>query len=90
MPIEFLDWQCLTISALGWGQIQIASSSHIKAIQQNSRKRWMLQLCDAVLEFYPREISRISERIQKFESVREYWENREDIWENDALVDHGQ
>jgi len=50
----------------------------------------MLQLCDAVLEFYPREISRISERIQKFESIREYWENKVDIWRNDALVDHGQ
>jgi len=90
VPIEFLDWQCLTIGALGWGQIQIASSNHIQTIQQNSRKRWMLQLCDAVLEFYPREISKISERIQKFESVREYWENKVDIWGNDALVDHGQ
>jgi hypothetical protein len=23
-PIEFLDWDCLTMGALGWGQIQIA------------------------------------------------------------------
>lgn len=23
IPIEFLDWSCLTIGALGWGQIQI-------------------------------------------------------------------
>jgi len=27
VPIEFLDWDCLTIGALGWGQIQIANSN---------------------------------------------------------------
>ena len=26
IPIEFLGWDCLTIGALGWGQIQIANS----------------------------------------------------------------
>lgn len=88
LPIEFLDWQCLTIGALGWGQIQLANSNHIQTIQHNSRKRWMLQLCDAMMEFYPKEIGKISDRIQKFESVREYWENREDIWASDSLSDH--
>lgn len=29
VPIEFLDWDCLTIGALGWGQIQIANSNRI-------------------------------------------------------------
>ena len=24
-PIEFLDWECLTVGALGWGQLQIAN-----------------------------------------------------------------
>jgi len=88
LPIEFLDWRCLTIGALGWGQIQIADSNHIQTIPQNSRKRWMLQLCDAMMEFYPREISKISERIRKFEGVREYWENKEDIWTSHSLSDH--
>ncbi len=27
VPIEFLGWDCLTIGALGWGQIQIANSN---------------------------------------------------------------
>jgi len=27
VPIEFLSWDCLTIGALGWGQIQIANSN---------------------------------------------------------------
>ena len=29
VPIEFLGWDCLTIGALGWGQIQIANSNKI-------------------------------------------------------------
>jgi hypothetical protein len=29
VPIEFLGWDCLTIGALGWGQIQIANSNII-------------------------------------------------------------
>jgi len=68
-PIEFLDWDCLTIGALGWGQIQIANSNYIKILDKYSRKDWMLQLCDAMIEFYPREIGKIKERIQRFEQV---------------------
>lgn len=79
-PIEFLDWECLTVGALGWGQIQIANSNNIITVPQQSRKEWMLQLCDVMMEFYPREIGKITERIQRFERVREYWENKEDVW----------
>ena len=79
-PIEFLDWECLTVGALGWGQIQIANSNNIQTVPQNSRKEWMLQLCDVMMAFYPREIEKISERIQRFENVREYWKNKEDVW----------
>lgn len=79
-PIEFLDWECLTVGALGWGQIQIANSNNIRTVEQNSRKEWMLQLCDVMIDFYPREIGKIRERIQRFESVRKYWKNKEDVW----------
>ena len=30
VPIEFLNWSCLTIGALGWGQIQIANANRIE------------------------------------------------------------
>ena len=80
VPIEFIDWKCLTVGALGWGQIQIANSNSIQTVPQYSRKDWMLQLCDAMMAFYPREIEKITERIQRFESVREYWVNKEDVW----------
>lgn len=79
-PIEFLDWKCLTVGALGWGQIQIADSNDIRTIEKNSRKEWMLQLCDVMMDFYPREISKITERIQRFENVKKYWEDKQDVW----------
>ncbi len=79
-PIEFLDWECLTVGALGWGQIQIANSNNIKLIDRYSRKKWMLQLCDTLFEFYPKEIIKIQERIERFDTVKMYWESREDIW----------
>lgn len=83
-PIEFLDWSCLTIGALGWGQIQIANSNNIQTRENYSRKKWMLQLCDAMMEFYPREIGKIHQRLQRFEKVREHWSGREDVWLNQA------
>jgi len=75
VPIEFFDWDCLTIGALGWGQIQIANSNFIKINPQYSRKKWMIQLCDLLFEFYPREIGKINTRIERFRKVREYWES---------------
>lgn len=79
-PIEFLDWECLTVGALGWGQIQIANSNIIKVVKGYSRKKWMLQLCDTMLEFYPKEVLKIQNRIGRFGEVKAYWESREDIW----------
>lgn len=79
-PIEFLEWDCLTVGALGWGQIQIANSNNIQTKERKSRKDWMLQLCDVMMEFYPREIDKIRERTKRFEKVREHWEGKEDVW----------
>ena len=73
VPIEFLDWDCLTIGALGWGQIQIANSNRVSINPQYPRKKWMLEMCDIVAEFYVKEIGKISERIGHFEKVREFW-----------------
>ena len=78
VPIEYLDWSCLTLGALGWGQIQIANSNNIKIDIDNTRKKWMLQLCDALDIFYPNEISKITKRIDHFRNIREYWEKQPD------------
>lgn len=75
-PIEFFDWDCLTIGALGWGQIQIANANVIKIVPKNSRKKWMLELCDTMLRFYPKEIEKIGERIDHFKKIRKIWEKK--------------
>lgn len=75
-PIEFFGWDCLTIGALGWGQIQIANSNYIKINPQYSRKRWMIEMCDILMEFYPKEIAKINKRIERFQTLKEQWESR--------------
>ena len=73
VPIEFLGWDCLTIGALGWGQIQIANSNYVTVNAGYSRKIWMLEFCDVILEFYPKEIAKIQGRMERFEKVRQFW-----------------
>ncbi len=73
VPIEFLDWNCLTVGALGWGQIQIANSNRIELNSNTTRKKWMLEMCDILLEFYPKEIGKIGDRITYFEKVKKRW-----------------
>lgn len=80
-PIEFLDWDCLTVGALGWGQVQIADAKEIRVKEQYSRKQWMLQLCEVMMEFYPREIAKIRDRMGRFDRVKAFWESKEDIWD---------
>ena len=76
VPIEHLQWSCLTIGALGWGQIQIANASIIHIDRNASRKAWMLSLCDQLDVFYPKEIAKITERLDYFKTVRSFWENK--------------
>jgi hypothetical protein len=78
VPIEFLLWDCLTIGALGWGQIQIANSNHINVIPKNSRKKWMLEFCEVMLEFYPKEILKTTERIEHFRKIKTFWVTKEE------------
>lgn len=78
VPIEMLDWNCLTLGALGWGQIQIANSNYININETNTRKKWMLQLCDNLDIFYPNEINKIAKRISRFQNIRKFWESQPD------------
>ena len=80
IPIEFLDWDCLTVGALGWGpdpDCQCEPSARQGSILA---ERWMLQLCNAMMEFYPREIDKIHNRMDRFTDVRAYWESKQDVW----------
>lgn len=78
VPIEFLSWDCLTIGALGWGQIQIANANVININEGYSRKKWMIELCNVMLEFYPKEIGKIHERIEYFRRVKRRWEKKQE------------
>lgn len=80
IPIEFLSWSCLTLGALGWGQIQIANANNVVVDQGYSRKAWMLELCDALFGFYPREIEKVQGRIDYFKKLRTRWERKPDVW----------
>jgi hypothetical protein len=76
VPIEYFSWDCLTIGALGWGQIQIANANRIIIKETQTRKDWMISLCDNMLSFYPKEIIKINKRISYFEEVRNKWINK--------------
>ena len=78
VPIEYLRWDCLTLGALGWGQIQIRNANHLSIDPTQSRKTWMLQLLDALDEFYPREIAKIQDRLSHFQKIRQFWASRPD------------
>ena len=76
IPIEHLMWNCLTIGALGWGQVQIANARVVNINRSQSRKEWMLQLCDVMDIFYPKEIRKIEKRLDYFVKVRRFWESK--------------
>ncbi len=75
-PIEAFAWDCLTIGALGWGQIQIANANSLLFEENPSRKEWMLKLCDNLQLFYDEEIGKVGERKSVFQNIRSYWENK--------------
>lgn len=75
-PIEHLKWDCLTIGALGWGQIQIADAKRVDIDRRQNRKDWMIDLCNRLDAFYPREIDKIKRRMDRFSQVRTFWNNK--------------
>lgn len=76
IPIEHLKWDCLSVGALGWGQIQIKNARVVNIDRTQSRRDWMLQLCDKMSIFYPNEIRKIEKRMKYFANVRDFWKNR--------------
>lgn len=76
IPIEYLNWSCLTLGSLGNGQIQIANSNIINVDTNNTRKKWMLEFIDVVYNFYEHESEKIIERKKYFKEIRKYWESK--------------
>lgn len=77
-PIEGLSWECLTLGALGWGQIQIANANKIIYLEaaKINRKQWMITMCEQLALFYDEEILKIGERKSWFAQIKQSWKNR--------------
>ncbi|MFA5161316.1 MAG: hypothetical protein WC421_03635 [Elusimicrobiales bacterium] len=78
-PIEFFCWDCLRIGALGWGQIQIANACCVNINPGNRRKAWMLELCNKLFTFYPKEVEKIRHRKRHFDKVKRLWEAKQEV-----------
>ena len=75
-PIEAFSWNCLTLGALGWGQIQISNANKLIFEKNVNRKQWMLNMCDKLEIFYNEEIGKIAERKDWFSKIRKDWEGK--------------
>ena len=66
-PIEWLNWECLGIGALGWGQIQIKNAREVKIDSSQTRDSWLAIFRNKVIKFYEDEKKKIDdERIKYF------------------------
>ena len=62
-PIEWFDWECLRIGALGWGQLQFRSASHVRVNRSQTRKDWLRSFAAELREHYAKEENKIKERL---------------------------
>lgn len=77
-PIEWLSWDCLTLGALGRGQIQIKNSRRIDIRVGQSRQAWMSELMRRLTHsFYPREVEKLQERVRHFSTSLTFWEGED-------------
>jgi hypothetical protein len=66
-PLEWFDWSCLRIGALGWGQLQFRSASDIRVDRDQSRKDWLLSFAEELRGYYADERRKIGERLEYLE-----------------------
>jgi hypothetical protein len=67
-PIEWFDWDCLRIGALGWGQLQFRSASDIRINRSQTRKDWLRTFVGELREHYAKEEDKIKERLDYVEA----------------------
>ena len=67
--IENLDLNCLTIGALGWGQLQIKSMEKVNFLEIE-RGEWLLKLLEKIEKFYDAEKKKIESRKEHFSSIK--------------------
>jgi hypothetical protein len=67
-PMEWFDWDCLRIGALGWGQLQFRSASDIRINRSQTRKDWLCTFVGELREHYAKEEDKIKERLDYVEA----------------------
>jgi hypothetical protein len=67
-PMEWFDWDCLRIGALGWGQLQFRSASDIRISRGQTRKDWLRTFVGELREHYAKEENKIKERLDYVEA----------------------
>jgi len=73
VPIEQIAWNCLTLGALGWGQIQLRKAANLRVERSQARRAWMRELCKQMRDFYSKEQVKIKERIKYFDNLSKRW-----------------
>lgn len=80
LPIEFFSWDCLTIGALGIGQLQIRRASRVITVIKNSRKNWMREFAEHLMIFYAKETGKTAKRLSNAANLLEIWKSKNDVW----------
>ncbi|TKJ30878.1 MAG: hypothetical protein CEE40_03290 [Chloroflexi bacterium B3_Chlor] len=70
-PVEWFDWDCLRIGALGWGQLQFRSASDIRVNRDQTREDWLHSFARALREHYAGEENKIKERMEYLDAFIE-------------------
>ncbi len=76
VPIEFLSWKCLRIGSLGTGQLQIKKASEIVVDTRKTRKDWMLEFADNLLDFYINQSKKIVGYMDKANKLKKEWREK--------------
>jgi len=67
-PIEWFDWNCLRIGALGWGQLQFRSASDIGVNRSQTRRDWLRSFARELKQHYAKEEAKIRGRLAYLEA----------------------
>lgn len=66
-PIEWFDWDCLRIGALGWGQLQFKNASDIRINRGQTRRDWLWSFTEELREHYAKEQHKTKQRLKYLE-----------------------
>lgn len=66
VPIEYVDWNCLTLGNLGWGQLQLKDSNNLLIDKDTTRQDWLDKMNSKLNSFYKKELKKLKTRMNYF------------------------